>query len=135
MDEGKGEGASTSFPQQRNCAIKILSPMTHTEPISVIVWQGNNITEPINILWGAALLMEQDVALTHPDAGPGSLLGKAQPSLLLELAAPWPCPRGEGQKDMLQQGCPRAAPEVGKGLGENHGQWEWGKSCVSPGDT
>lgn len=35
-------------PRSENCAIKILSPMTHTEPISAIVWQGNNITVPIN---------------------------------------------------------------------------------------
>ena len=49
--------------------------MTHTEPISVIVWQGNNITEPINISWGAALLMEQDMTLAHHGAGPHSLPG------------------------------------------------------------
>lgn len=34
--------------RSENCAIKILSPMTHTEPISGILWQGNNIMEPIN---------------------------------------------------------------------------------------
>lgn len=108
--------------------------MTHTELISVIVWQGNNI-EPINISWGAALLMEQDVALAHPSASPGSLPGKARPSPSLEPAAAWPCPEGEGQKDMLWQGCPRAAPEESKELRENHGRREWGKSCLSPGDT
>lgn len=60
--------------------------MTHSEPISVIVWQGNNITEPINISWGAALLMEQqDVAPAQQGAGPGCLPGKAQP-----LQSWWP---------------------------------------------
>lgn len=57
--------------RSENCAIKILSPMTHTEPISVIVWQGNNITEPINTSWGAALLTEQrDGPLPTPPQPP-----------------------------------------------------------------
>lgn len=82
---------STSFLQQRNCAIKILSSMTHIEPISVIVWQGNNITEPINILRGAALLMEQqDVALSPSVPALAASPGKARP--LLEPAAAWCCP-------------------------------------------
>lgn len=72
--------------------------MTHTEPISVIVWQGNNIMEPINISWGAALLMEQqDMALAHHSASPSSLTGKPQPSA--ELAAAWPFLEGRGPKD------------------------------------
>lgn len=54
--------------------------MTHIEPISVIVWQGNNITEPINILRGAALLMEQqDVALSPSVPARAASPGKARP--------------------------------------------------------
>lgn len=54
--------------------------------------------EPINISWGAALLMEQqDMVLAHHSASPSSLMGKPQPSA--EMAAAWPFLEGRGPKD------------------------------------
>lgn len=88
-----------------NCGIKILSPMTHTEPISGIVWQGNNITAPINTLWGAALLREQQ---DEPLPTPGGLSCH--------------CGTLKVRDRRAGQGC--ASPGDSRCLGEGCGQWE-----------
>lgn len=71
-----------------NCAIKILSPMTHTEPISVILWQGNNILAPINTTEvlcaagaeGRALPTLGRLSQHHPEGeGQESMAGQCQP--------------------------------------------------------
>lgn len=94
--------------------------------------------EPINISWGAALLMEQqDMALAHHSASPSSLTGKPQPSA--ELAAAWPFlegrgPRTQGQKDALRPGSLGAAG-TSHWLGDSCGWQGCDMGCIGPGDV